>query len=92
MINSLLTKFYNKYTIIYVQHSPKKYLNSLTNEALSCTCFSSHFIFLICVHFTSPYAFIIQWQIVNVFMTSPFSTKLKIKYQEKKDTKEKANA
>ena len=25
MINSLLTKFYNKYAIIYVQYSPKKF-------------------------------------------------------------------
>ena len=24
MMNSLLIKFYNKYAIIYVQHSPKK--------------------------------------------------------------------
>ena len=28
MMNSLLTKFYNKYTIIYVQHSPKQIVDA----------------------------------------------------------------
>ena len=37
MMNSLLTKFYNKYAIIYVQHSSKKNYIKYYNIICSCT-------------------------------------------------------